>query len=108
MNVPACHTTRSSISTRPNSEFSQADVALIMWANDVVNTSAGTDKVSPIYGMPILNATWRTAGNFQLRLVRNRYSLNFYGSVPKNRGLFRDSLIEFHNNTRNAFSPSWT
>jgi NAD(P) transhydrogenase subunit beta len=38
-----------------NGEFGQADVAIILGANDVVNPAAMT-KGSPIYGMPILDA----------------------------------------------------
>ena len=39
-----------------NAEFDTADVALIIGANDVVNPDARTNRQSPIFGMPILNA----------------------------------------------------
>lgn len=38
-----------------NERFSDADVALVIGANDVVNPAARTNRSSPIYGMPILN-----------------------------------------------------
>jgi NAD(P) transhydrogenase subunit beta len=37
-----------------NSEMAQADVALVIGANDVTNPAARHDKSSPIYGMPII------------------------------------------------------
>jgi proton-translocating NAD(P)+ transhydrogenase subunit beta len=39
-----------------NPDMPQADVALVVGANDVVNPAARTDKGSPIYGMPIIDA----------------------------------------------------
>jgi H+-translocating NAD(P) transhydrogenase subunit beta len=39
-----------------NSEFSSTDVVFVIGANDVVNPAAKTDKSSPLYGMPILDA----------------------------------------------------
>jgi len=38
-----------------NDEFSQADVVLVLGANDVCNPAANDDPKSPIAGMPVLN-----------------------------------------------------
>jgi NAD(P) transhydrogenase subunit beta len=39
-----------------NPDMPQTDVALVIGANDVVNPAARSDKGSPIYGMPIIDA----------------------------------------------------
>ena len=39
-----------------NPDMPQVDIALVVGANDVVNPAARTDKTSPIYGMPIIDA----------------------------------------------------
>jgi NAD(P) transhydrogenase subunit beta len=43
-----------------NPEFPQTDVALVIGANDVVNSDARNNQGSPIYGMPILNVDQAT------------------------------------------------
>ena len=53
-----------------NPEFSSADVALVVGANDVVNPSARTDKTSPIFGMPILDADSAEQVVFMKRSMR--------------------------------------
>jgi NAD(P) transhydrogenase subunit beta len=40
-----------------NDEFSNTDLVFVVGANDVVNPAAQTNPKSPIYGMPILNAS---------------------------------------------------
>ncbi len=39
-----------------NADMGQCDVCLVLGANDVVNPAARTDKASPIFGMPIIDA----------------------------------------------------
>jgi H+-translocating NAD(P) transhydrogenase subunit beta len=39
-----------------NPTMERVDVCLVIGANDVVNPAARTDKGSPIYGMPIIDA----------------------------------------------------
>jgi len=57
-----------------NPEFSTADVALVVGANDVVNPAAENDPSSPIYGMPILQAAKARQVYFLKRSMRPGYS----------------------------------
>jgi NAD(P) transhydrogenase subunit beta len=53
-----------------NPEFKQADVALVVGANDVVNPAAETTPGAPIYGMPILHANQARQVIFLKRSMR--------------------------------------
>ncbi|MGI8434120.1 MAG: NAD(P)(+) transhydrogenase (Re/Si-specific) subunit beta [Nocardioidaceae bacterium] len=55
---------------RINGDFKQADVVLVVGANDVVNPAARTTPGAPIYGMPILNADQAQQVVFMKRSMR--------------------------------------
>ena len=53
-----------------NDDFKDADVVLVVGANDVVNPAARNTPSAPIYGMPILNADKAKAVVFLKRSMR--------------------------------------
>jgi len=57
-----------------NHEFSTADVAFVIGANDVTNPAAKSDPTSPIYGMPILDVEKAGTTLFLKRSLASGYA----------------------------------
>src|SRR6516165_6652714 len=57
-----------------NNEFTQADVAYVIGANDVTNPAAEEDKSSPIYGMPVLQVWKAGTVMFNKRSLASGYA----------------------------------
>ena len=81
-----------------NSEFANASVAVVVGANDVVNPAARTDKSSPIFGMPILNADQAEQVVFMKRSMRPGFA------GVENELLFNDKTTLLFGDAKDSLS----
>jgi len=81
-----------------NDEFSRADVALIIGANDVVNPAARHDVGSPIYGMPILNA------DHAKQVIVNKRSMNPGFAGIENELFYNDNTSMLFGSAQDAIA----
>jgi NAD(P) transhydrogenase subunit beta len=81
-----------------NSEFANASVAVVVGANDVVNPAARTDKTSPIFGMPILNADQAEQVVFMKRSMRPGFA------GVENELLFNDKTTLLFGDAKDSLS----
>lgn len=81
-----------------NGDFKDADVALVVGANDVVNPAAKTTPGAPIYGMPILNADEAKQVVFMKRSMRPGFA------GIENELLFEDNTTLLFGDAKDSMS----